>query len=349
MRFGYRSGVVITSMLAGVLLQAAASQAAEKEVRIALSFPNGVVWPYFSVATQMGYAKDEGIAFKLTSTDGSAASYKALATKQVDFAMTQPAQVLNGIALGEKMISFYTAYQGHVFQFATLADSPYRRVADLKGTKVGISSVAGGQNAYLRATLKGAGLDPATDVQIAEIGRGGAAAIALKEKRVSSYSASFVDMMTIEQSGEKLRLFLEGPTATFFSDSLVAQQTLIEQDPKLVVAVGRAVAKGTVFCFANVEACWQMVAKEVPDTTRKPEFSKPLLKAVLELHRLPSDVAGKWGYQRSAAWQAVEEFLLDSGQLKEKVDVAKAFTNDYIAEINKFDPAKIEQQAAQAK
>lgn len=88
MRFGYRSGVVITSMLAGVLLQAAASQAAEKEVRIALSFPNGVVWPYFSVATQMGYAKDEGIAFKLTSTDGSAASYKALATKQVDFAMT---------------------------------------------------------------------------------------------------------------------------------------------------------------------------------------------------------------------------------------------------------------------
>ena len=38
--------------------------------------------------------------------------------------MTQPAQMLNGIALGEKMIAFYTAYQGHVFQFASLADSP---------------------------------------------------------------------------------------------------------------------------------------------------------------------------------------------------------------------------------
>jgi hypothetical protein len=62
MQFGYRSGVVITAMLAGVLLQEAASQAAEREVRIALSFPNGVVWPYFSVATQMGYAKEDGIA-----------------------------------------------------------------------------------------------------------------------------------------------------------------------------------------------------------------------------------------------------------------------------------------------
>jgi NitT/TauT family transport system substrate-binding protein len=346
---GSRARALAAIVGGAVLLQAPACIAAEKEVRIALSFPNGVVWPYFSVATEMGYAKEEGIAFKLTSTEGSAASYKALATKQVDFAMTQPAQILNGIALGEKIIALYTAYQGHVFQFAALADSPYRRVADLKGTKVGISSVAGGQNAYLRATLKQAGLEPGADVQIAEIGRGGAAAIALKEKRVSAYSASFVDMMTIEQSGEKLRVFMEGPTATFFSDVLAAQQSMIEHDPGLIVAVGRAIAKGTVFCFANAEACWEMVAKEVPDTTRKPEFTKPLLKAVLELHRLPPEAQGKWGYQRPAAWQAVEDFLLDSGQLKEKVDTAKAFTNEYIAAINGFDAAKIQQQAMQAK
>ncbi len=346
---GGRPGAVAASVVALMLLHAPICSAAEKEVRIALSFPNGVVWPYFSVATEMGYAKEEGIAFRLISTEGSAASYKALATKQVDFAMTQPAQILNGIALGENIIALYTAYQGHVFQFATLADSPYKRVADLKGTKIGISSVAGGQNAYLRATLKQAGLDPGSDVQIAEIGRGGAAAIALKEKRVAAYSASFVDMMTIEQAGEKLRLFMEGPTATFFSDVLAAQRSTIEQDPKLIVAVGRAIAKGTVFCFANVEACWEMVAKQVPDTTRKPEFTKPLLQAVLELHRLPPQAQGKWGYERPAAWQAVEDFLLDSGQLKEKVDTTKAFTNEYIAAINEFSAAKIQQEATRAK
>ncbi|HEY7244802.1 MAG TPA: ABC transporter substrate-binding protein [Xanthobacteraceae bacterium] len=349
MTVGGRLGAVAAFVVGLMLLHAPICSAAEKEVRIALSFPNGVVWPYFSVAAEMGYAKEEGIAFRLTSTEGSAASYKALATKQVDFAMTQPAQILNGIALGESIIALYTAYQGHVFQFATLADSPYKRVADLKGTKIGISSVAGGQNAYLRATLKQAGLDPGTDVQIAEIGRGGAAAIALKEKRVAAYSASFVDMMTIEQTGEKLRLFMEGPTATFFSDVLAAQRSMIEQDPKLIVAVGRAIAKGTAFCFANADACWEMVARQVPDTTRKPEFTKPLLKAVLELHRLPPEAQGKWGYQRPAAWQAVEDFLLDSGQLKEKVDTTKAFTNEYIAAINEFDAAKIQQQAAQAK
>jgi NitT/TauT family transport system substrate-binding protein len=336
-------------LLAAALFCGMKANAAERDVHVALSFPNGVVWPYFSVATEMGYAREEGISFSLTSTDGSAASYKALATRQVDFAMTQPAQILNGLALGEKIVSVYTAYQGHVYQFATLANSPYHRIADLTGQKIGISSVAGGQFAYLRAAIKDAGLDPDKDVQIAEVGRGGAAAIALKENRIAAYSASFVDMMTIEQAGVKLRLFLEGPTATFFSDSLAVQADLLQQDPKLIVAVGRAIAKGTEFCFADTEACWNIVAKHVPDTTRKPDFTKPLLRAVLELHRLPSQADGKWGFQRLDAWQAVEGFLLDGGQLKQKVDVKEAFTNALIPEINNFDAAKVKEQALQAK
>src|SRR5205823_4397021 len=67
MLFESRTAAAVAALAAGVLLQTAACNAAEKEVRIALSFPNGVVWPYFSVATEMGYAKEEGIAFKLTS------------------------------------------------------------------------------------------------------------------------------------------------------------------------------------------------------------------------------------------------------------------------------------------
>jgi len=337
------------ALAAAALLGCLEARAAERQVHIALSFPNGVVWPYFSVATEMGFAREEGISFKLTSTDGSAASYKALATGQVDFAMTQPAQILNGLALGEKIVSVYTAYQGHVYQFATLASSPYHKIADLKGQKIGISSVAGGQFAYLRAALKDAGLDPQKDVQIAEVGRGGAAAVALKEQRIAAYSASFVDMMTIERAGEKLRLFLEGPTATFFSDSLAVKSAVAQQDPKLIVAVGRSIAKGTVFCFTNTEACWNIVAKYVPDTTRKPEFTKPLLEAVLQLHRLPPPANGKWGFQSPNAWQAVEDFLIDGGQLKQKVSVKDAFTNAFIPEINDFDAAKVKQLALQAK
>lgn len=346
---GARVFVPAAVALAAALLGNTETKAAERDVHVALSFPNGVVWPYFSVATEMGFAREEGISFSLTSTDGSAASYKALATRQVDFAMTQPAQILNGLALGEKIISAYTAYQGHVYQFATLAGSPYHKIADLKGQKIGISSVAGGQFAYLRAALKDAGLDPEKDVQIAEVGRGGAAAIALKGNRIAAYSASFVDMMTIKQAGEKLSLFLEGPTATFFSDSLAVQNAVVKDDPKLIVAVGRAIAKGTVFCFANTDACWNIVAKHVPDTTRKPEFTKPLLKAVLELHRLPPQAEGKWGFQNPDAWKAVEDFLIDGGQLKEKVPVKDAFTNAFIPEINNFDASRVKELAEQAK
>ena len=349
MQSGIRVSVIAAMVMSAFSVLISGVQAAEREISIVLSFPNGVAWPYFSVANEMGYAKEEGISFKLTATDGSAASYKAVATKQADMAMTQPAQVLNGLALGENIVSFYTAYQGHVYQFAALASSSYKRIADLKGQKIGISSVAGGQFSYLRAALKDAGLDSTKDVQIVEVGRGGTAAVALKENRVAAYSASFVDMMQIEQTGEKLRLFREGPTATFFSDSIVAQKSFLDENPKIAVAVGRAIAKATVFCMTNAEACWTLIAKQVPDTARKPEFTKPLLSAVLDLHRLPSSANGKWGSQSADAWRAVEDFLIEGSQLKEKVNVDKAFTNAYIAEINNFDQAKVKEQAQNTK
>jgi NitT/TauT family transport system substrate-binding protein len=347
-----RRWTVGAAMVALVFAAGASPASAQtKEVRIALPFPNGAAWPYFSVAEEMGYARDEGVSFRLIQTDGSAAAYKVMATKDADIAFAQPAQVLNGLALGHDVVSIYTAYQGHVYQFAAPESSPYKRVADLKGNKIGISSVAGGQYAYLLATLKNAGLTvgPGKDVEIAEVGRGGAATIALRDKRIAAYSASFVDIMQIKLNGEKVRLFKEGPTATFFSDSITVLRANLEKDPKPLIGTSRAIARATLFCFENKDACWNMIVKHVPDTAKRPEFTKPLLAEVLELHQLPEEAKGRWGYQSAAAWAAVQDFLIESEQLKQKVDVSRAFTNGYIAEINNFDAAKVKQQAAAAK
>lgn len=318
-----------------------------KEVRLALPFPDGAAWPFLSVAQEMGYFEQAGLKVDIVSLNGSAASYKALATGQADFAFTQPAQVMNGLALGEHTVSLYTAYQGHVYQFATLAESPYQHVADLKGQTIGISSVAGGQYPYLLATLKNAGLSagPGQDVEIAEVGRGGAAAVALEQKRIAAYSGSFVDMMAIELKGFELRLFKEGPTSTFISDSLVTTNDALERNPEVAVGLARAIAEGTLFCFENTEGCWEIISKHVPDNARKPGFTKPLLRAVLKLHELPPQANGRWGYQPPHAWSAIEDYLIDSGQLKTRINVKEAFTNRYIDEINSFDPAKIKADA----
>lgn len=135
-----------------------ANAQALKEIKVALSFPNGATWPYIAVAEEMGYFRQEGLKVDVVSLNGSAAAYKVIVTGQVDYGFCQPAQVLNGLAIDEQTKSFYTSYQGHVYQFATLAEGPYKRIADLKGQKIGISTLAGGQYPYLLATLKNAGL-----------------------------------------------------------------------------------------------------------------------------------------------------------------------------------------------
>lgn len=342
-----RRVALVGSVLLVLLLAGNAHSQSLKDVRIALPFPNGPAFPYYSVAEEMGYFSQEGLKVVLTTTAGSGAAFKALVAGQVDFAHAQPAQILNGLAIGEETVSFYILYQGHVFQFATPAHSPYKEVASLKGTKVGVSSVAGGQYSYLIATLEGAGLavGPGKDVEVAEVGRGGAAGIALKEKRISAYSASFVDMMVIKQQGIDLRLFQEGPTATFFSDTLTARRSALAEDPETAIRLSRALAKATVFCFENEDACWRIIAKHVPDTAKKPDFTKPLLHEALVLHQIPPEAKGRWGHQRSEAWEAVHGFLQRSGQLQKPVDISQAFTNEYLDVINQFDVQKVKADA----
>jgi NitT/TauT family transport system substrate-binding protein len=335
---------VVGAFLAAML---AATTAHAKDITLALSFPNGAAWPYLAVAEEMGYFRDEGLKVTILSLNGASASFKAMATGQADYAFSGPAQVLNGLAAGEATQSFYTAYQGHVYQFATPDDSPYRRITDLKGQKIGISTVAGGQYPYLLATLKNAGLTvgPGKDVEIAEVGRGGPAAIALQQKRIAAYSASFVDIMAIELQGMKMRRFTEGPTSTFISDSLIATKASLDKDPKTATGLARAIARATVFCFENQDACWASITKAVPDNAKNPKFTKPLLRYTLELHKLNPEAHGRWGYQSPKAWEAIDDFLVDSGQLKHKVDVSQAFTNALIPEINRFDAAKVKADA----
>ena len=70
-----------------------------------------------------------------------------------------------------------------------------------------------------------------------------------------------------------------------------------------------------------------------------------MLRYTLELHRLNPEANGRWGYQSPKAWEAIDGYLVESDQLKQKVDVAQAFTNDLIPEINRFDAAKVKADA----
>lgn len=329
-----------------------AAQAETTKVSVALPFPDGVAWPHLSVAKKMGYFAEEGIEPKILSLNGSSASFRALVTGQADLAFTQPAQVLNGMIRGEDTVSVYLAYQKHVYQFARPADSSHDKIADLKGQTIGVSTVAGGQYPYLLATLRNAGLEvgPGKDVQVAEIGRGGAASVALSEGRIAAYSASFVDMLAIRLKGQELKLYQEGPTASFISDVLVAKRDYLDSNRDNVVRFARAVAKGTLFCMENEAACWQLIADEIPDTAKNPDFTRPLLEAVLDLHELPDDANGQWGYQPPVGWEAIHQFLIESDQLEKPVaDLGSAFTNQLLPEINDFDSKEVRMAAAKQK
>jgi ABC-type nitrate/sulfonate/bicarbonate transport system substrate-binding protein len=126
---------------------------------------------------------------------------------------------------------------------------------------------------------------------------------------------------------------------------LIATKESLEKDPKTAVGLARAIAKATVFCFESQDACWASITKAVPDNAKNPDFTKPLLRYTLDLHKLNPEAQGRWGYQSPKAWDAIAGYLVESDQLKQKVDVSQAFTNELLPEIDRFDAGKVKADA----
>ena len=55
---------------------------------------------------------------------------------------------------GVKARFFYTAYQGNIYGIAVPETSPVKSVADLKGKKIGVTSMASGGVIVARALIK---------------------------------------------------------------------------------------------------------------------------------------------------------------------------------------------------
>lgn len=92
-----------------VLLQAPACIAAEKEVRIALSFPNGVVWPYFEMRespSSLARSSIEQSALAVAVADGDQLRW----LKHADIVAAKPhssiAVVFDNWDLGEALSRF---------------------------------------------------------------------------------------------------------------------------------------------------------------------------------------------------------------------------------------------------
>lgn len=306
----------------------------------------------FAIATKLGWYAKDGIRVELSPLPGSTDCVKLVATGDLMFSLPsiEPLAIIHPQGINAKV--FYTAYQGNIYGIDVPVDSPVKAFADLKGKKIGVASMGSAGVIIARAVADTNGFNPDHDINIVVIGESAQAAAMVRNHQVDALSLYDTQYALIQNTGVKLRE-LPTPTSRYPANGFIALDDTLKNKRKIAVAVAKGYAMGTVFAMANPEAAIRMLYEVFPQTRAPGKDEATAIRddeltmnARAANWKLEKGGVTRWGESNMANYDAYIDFLLKYGVIKQKVDAKELVTNDLIADINSFDPAKT---AAEAK
>lgn len=315
-----------------------------------------VSYPWLMMPVALDYWKNEGYDVEVIAAPGSVQAVQQLATGNVDFA-----QVSSTVAIQANVINNIPArvvMNNSVIDWAIAVaeDGKIKQVADLKGQRIGIVSLASGGLPLLRSMLKANGLDPDKDVTIIPTGAGAPALEALRSGRVQGLMFWNAAIAGFENAGAQLRV-LRNPNWSRLPDfSLAVSQRTIDRDPAMVEAIVRGAAKATLFTVTNPTCVRQLHWARFPET--KPTGKDEATLARWDDHLLSAQIASMkaafemnggrlWGRASPEAFGRMQEFMLDAGLIERKLAPATFVigSEGFFERVNGFDAQAVIRQA----
>jgi len=202
----------------------------------------------FIVAKEMGYYREEGLDVELVVMRGAPA-IQGLIGGTVPFASSGGAGLLPIVRGAPLRIVFTTFYRP---MFWLYSKPEIRTIEDLRGKKIGVSSIGSGPDSLLRAVLKKHGLDGGRDAVILPTGPGTARFFSLKAGATDAAVLNEQAALMAQEAGfRQLFSFTKGDDFVEVQGSIVLRDSLLETDPSLVEKFVRATLKGGLYLRDN--------------------------------------------------------------------------------------------------
>ena len=341
-----RPTIIAFGLLAGLSAGAAQAQTTVKVGWCARTISSAAA--PFAIATKMGWFAQAGFKVEIVPLPGSTDCVKSVATRDVHYSLPsiEPLAVIQ--TQGVKAKNYYTAYQGNIYGIAVPEGSPVRSFKDLKGKKIGVTSMASAGVIIARALAATNGMDPDRDVTIVVAGEAAQTAALLRSNQVDALSQFDTQYALAENAGAKLRMLEDRAVAKFPSNGLIALDETLRTNRAQAVALGQGYAKGTLFAITNPEAALRITYEVFPqvrgtgrdDATALRDDLKTL-EARIRNWKLEAGGVSKWGENSHQNYQDYLDFLLKNGVLKQAAKAEDLITNDLIEDINSFDQDEV--------
>ena len=202
----------------------------------------------FIVAKEAGFYKEEGLNVDLVVMRGAPA-IQGLIGGTVPFASSGGAGMLP-IIRGAPLRIVFTTFSRPMFWVYSKPE--IRTVEELRGKKIGVSSIGSGPDTLLRTLLKKHGLDGGRDVVILSTGPGTARFFSLKTGVTDAAVLNEQAALMAQEAGlRQLFSFTKGDDFVEVQGSIVVRDSLLESDPVLVEKFTRATLKGALYLKDN--------------------------------------------------------------------------------------------------
>lgn len=292
-------------------------------IRLPLGYIANIQFAPLYTAIEKGYFKDAGIEIEFDysfETDG----VKLVGAGELPFAVVSGEQVLLARAQGVPVTYVAAWYQQYPISVVAKSDAGIASPQDLKGKTIGLPGLFGANYIGLRALLFSAGLDE-SDVTLEEIGFNQVELVAAgKQDIVVGYAAN--EPIQLKAQGIDVTELRVADTAQLASNGILASEKVIAENPKLVSAFVGAFLKGLKYTIENPDDAYMLSATYIPNFADLDEaVQKEILATSIEMWK-----AERLGYSEPQAWENMQNVLLEMGLITEKMDLNKAFTNQFV-------------------
>ncbi len=261
-----------TLILAGAAPLGAASL---ERTKVVISYSTPVFgWAPVDVALARRYFQEEGLEPEFILTGSGSKTVAGLVAGSIDFAATAVPSLVEARLKGQDVVALtaLSTYGTTAVVRKEIArekgiteDSPLeKRLAAMKGLRIGTTAPGSGGYRVLALILKHAGLDPERDVQIQPLNSGGAMLAALRAGQIDAICLS--SPTTDEAAEQTGAIFLFNLAKGEFEPlkgvqylTLMARRQYTEQNPNTTAAVARAMAKANRFIAQDKEGTRQIL------------------------------------------------------------------------------------------
>lgn len=297
------------------------------EIRLPMAYIPSIQFAPFYVAMDKGYFRETGLEIDFDysfETDG----VTLVGSNEIPFAIVSGEQVLLARSQGLPVVYVLAWYQDFPTAVISKAETKIRTPQDLIGKKIGIPGLFGASYIGLRALLDFAGIEE-NQVILNSIGFNQVEALALDQQQaVVGYVTN--EPIQLRARGYDVNVIRVSDYVQLASNGLITNETVLKENPDLIRRMVRATLRGIHRTIEAPDEAYEISKKYVENLAKlddpvQENVQKEILKVSIEYW-----TSGPLGESDPKAWENMNEVLLGMGLVAQKLDLSKAFTNDFI-------------------